>query len=213
MGDIDKIMAPLAGEPVLSYSLASFQQSAHVDEVVLVMSSGNIDDGRRVVDSLAATKVVGVCVGGKRRQDSVREGLARLTNGDIVAVHDAARPFVTEGMIADGVVLATEHGAAIAGVPVKDTIKSVGDDNIVVETLRRDGLWAIQTPQIFRSQLLREAHERVVDDVTDDASMVERLGHPVRVYMGSHENIKVTTPDDLLVAEAILRRRTSSDAV
>jgi 2-C-methyl-D-erythritol 4-phosphate cytidylyltransferase len=122
-------------------------------------------------------------------------------------VHDGARPCVDGAMIETGLREARDTGAAVAAVPVKDTIKAVGTGRVVTETLDREGLWLIQTPQVFRTDLLTAAHEEVSEDVTDDASMLERCGHAVKVFMGSYDNVKVTVPEDVSIVEAVLRGR------
>ena len=146
----------------------------------------------------------GICAGGERRQDSVRRGLERLGDCELVVVHDGARPFIGAEMLDRGISVAQDCGTAIAAVPVKDTIKQSDDRGLVTQTIPRDGLWTVQTPQIFDASLLREAHQRVHDMVTDDASMVEAIGHPVKLFFGSYYNIKVTTPEDLTIARAII---------
>ena len=205
MGNIDKIFVPLSSRPLISYSLDVLQNSPHVDEIVLVMSPENIVQGRKLVTFSAWSKAREVCIGGSRRQDSVRLGLEKLTNCDLVIVQDGARPFISSELIEVGLREAKESGASIPAVPVKDTIKSAGPDMIVSETVPREGLWAVQTPQFFSYHLLLEAHNRVSDDVTDDASMVERIGGKIHLFAGSYSNIKVTTPEDLFIAEAILK--------
>ena len=132
-------------------------------------------------------------------------GLLALSPCDLALVHDGARPCVDDGTLERGIAAAAEHGAAVAGMPVKDTIKRVSPDLLVEDTPERARLWAAQTPQVFRYGLLLEAHRRCEGDFTDDAAMVESLGHPVRMFEGTYENIKVTTTGDLVVAEAFLR--------
>ena len=139
----------------------------------------------------------------------MRRGVESLTDADWIIVHDGARPFIDGDLIARGLEEARHTGAAIAAVPVKDTIKSVDTELFVTQTHLRDSLWAIQTPQVFRRQLLAEAHQRVYEEASDDASLVERTGGKIRIFMGSYGNIKVTTPEDLPIAEAILRTRVS----
>ncbi len=212
MSGIDKMFTPLFGKPLISYSLKVFHDLPQVRSIVLCMSELNIEQGRRLVESNGWSKVADVVIGGDRRQDSVRNGLERTGGVDWVIVHDAARPFVSAELIVRGLDQAEHTGAAIAAVPVKDTIKVAGDDNVVVDTPNRDRLWASQTPQIFRRELLLRAHEAVPEDATDDAVMVERIGGKVRLFMGSHENLKVTTPEDLAVAEVILGRRSQIGA-
>lgn len=207
MSGVDKVFASLGGKPALSWVMETFQASSVIDDIVLVLAKENVSSGRQMVVKAGWSKVSNVCPGGLRRQDSVREGLHHLAACDIVVVHDGARPCVTSDLIERGVSQASASGAAIAAVPVNDTIKRVDTEATVVETLDRRGLWAIQTPQVFRAELLAEACEKVSDDVTDDAAMIERLGHTVKIYMGSYRNIKITTPEDLLVAEAILSKR------
>jgi 2-C-methyl-D-erythritol 4-phosphate cytidylyltransferase len=123
-----------------------------------------------------------------------------------VVIHDGARPLVTEELIERGLEAARETGAAAAAVPVKDTIKLVGEEGIVNQTPPRQNLWAVQTPQVFRADIINEAYLRANDDVTDDASLVEQLGYKVKLYPGSYDNIKITTPDDLALAEVLLRK-------
>lgn len=212
MSGIDKMFIPLHGQPLISYSLNVFHDLPLVNSIVLCMSRRNVEQGRRLVESSGWSKVTRVTLGGDRRQDSVRIGLEHMDDVDWVVVHDGARPFTSSDMISRGIEEAKQTGAAVAAVPVKDTIKVVSDDNIVVETPDRDRLWASQTPQIFRRELLARAHESVSENVTDDAAMVERIGGRVRLFMGSYENIKVTTTEDLAIAEAILSGRNSTRA-
>ena len=207
MAGVDKIFALLEDRPLISHSIEVFQGLDLVTDVVLVLSPGSIDRGRRLIEAEGWSKVRDVCAGGDRRQDSVRNGLERLPECQWVVVHDGARPFIDEGLVARGLEEARPTGASVAGVPVKDTIKSASPDGVVKRTLQRDELWAVQTPQIFRRQLLEDAHRRISEDVTDDAAMVEALGVKTKIFMGSYQNIKITTPEDLVLAEAIARSR------
>ena len=207
----DKQFADLNGEPVLGHSLRVFARCRHVAGIALVLSSDNLDRGRRLVSDAGLDDLV-ICVqGGGRRQDSARIGLEALeslvADPEFIAVHDGARPFVDESMIERGLATARVTGAAVAGVAVKDTIKACGSNRVVTKTLDRRGLWAIQTPQIFRTDVLSAAYETVTAEVTDDAAMVEVGGGLVAVFDGHPENIKITTPDDLLVAGLIANRR------
>ena len=152
-------------------------------------------------------KVKEVCSGGRRRQDSVRAGLNSLHDTEWTVVHDGARPCIEGDLITRGLLEAKETGAAVAAVPVRDTIKLAGSDLLVTKTLARSSLWAAQTPQVFKMEILSRAHRTVLEDATDDASMVEQIGTTVRIFMGSYENIKITTTADIPVAEAILRAR------
>ena len=207
MGGVDKIFAPVLDRPLVCFALDQLEAFPPVTEIVLVLDSGSLTQGRELVDARGYRKVTHVCPGGKRRQDSVRSGLDALTPCDWVIVHDGARPCLDLPMFERGLAAAQEAGAAVAGVPVKDTIKVVSDQGAVVDTPDRKSLWAAQTPQIFRYDLLRDAHDRCIEDVTDDAMMVESLGHSVKMFLGSYENLKVTTPEDLILAEAFLKQR------
>ena len=203
----DKVFAPLGGLPVLAHSLQAFAACDAVDQIVLVLAQGNLARGEQLVSQHDWPKPVRVCLGGPRRQDSVAAGLAQLQSCDWVAIHDAARPLVTPDLIARGLAEAAVVGAAIAAVPVTDTIKVVGADRIVRDTPPREALWAVQTPQVFRYDLLVAAYAAAEGEVTDDASLLERRGQPVRVYLGSRENVKITLPGDLALAEFFLERR------
>ena len=134
-------------------------------------------------------------------------GLEKIENCDWVIVHDGARPLVTVGLVRDGLAAARETRVAAAAVPVTDTIKIAGDDNIVRETLERGRLWTVQTPQVFRYDILVQAYAQVSEEVTDDAALVERLGYRVKLYLGAYDNIKITGPDDLALAEVLLQKR------
>ena len=207
MRGIDKIFTPLAGRPLVAHAIEAFNDSPRIGRIVLVLSEDTLDRGRRVVEEGGWDKVTAVCAGGERRQDSVRAGLDRLTDVEWVAVHDGARPLVDADIIGRGIDAAAETGAAVAAVPVTDTIKRVGPGRIVVDTPPREELWAAQTPQVFRRRVLADAHERVAEDVTDDAAMVELAGGTVKLFMGSYENIKVSTPEDLTAAQVLLESR------
>jgi len=203
----DKVFMSLAGKPLLAWSVDVCQSCELVNQIVIVLHETKLDLGRRLVAERGWSKVVEVCPGGDRRQDSVRQGLGRLKGCDWVVIHDGARPFLTLELIRDGLDAAQSTGAAVAAVPVKDTVKRGGSDLMVKETLNRQELWAAQTPQVFRFDIITKAHEQIKDDVTDGASMVEQLGYKVKLYMGSYGNIKITTPEDLALAEVIARKK------
>jgi len=199
------MFAVIAGKPLLAHTIDVFENCSSVDEVVIVLNEGNIDRGAGLVEEQRWSKVSGVCLGGVRRQDSVREGLRSLSQCDWVVVHDGARPCIGPELIETGLKEAREFGAALAAVPVIDTVKVVSPESFVEETLPRQRLWAAQTPQVFRYDVINEAHEKAGGHATDDAVLVERLNHRVKVYRGATSNIKVTTRDDLVIAEAFLR--------
>ena len=205
MGD-DKLFALLGDKPILVRATQPFQKCQLVNQIVVVVGGERKEHCRRLVTGKEWSKVTDVCLGGERRQDSVAAGLKRLNKCDWVVVHDGARPLVTVDLIERGLEAAKETGAAVAAVPVKDTIKVTGDDRIVQQTPPRQNLWAVQTPQVFRTDIITEAYSRANSDVTDDASLVEQLGYKVKLYMGSYDNIKVTTPDDLALAELLWQK-------
>jgi 2-C-methyl-D-erythritol 4-phosphate cytidylyltransferase len=202
----DKVFMPLKRKPLLAWSVDICQSCRLIDRIVVVLNETRLDEGRKLAKSRRWSKVE-VCAGSRRRQDSVRQGLNELEDCDWVIIHDGARPFLTEDLIGDGLEAARTTGAAVAAVPIKDTVKTGDSDMIVGKTLNRQELWAVQTPQVFRFDIITEAHEQVTEEVTDDASMVESLGRKVKLYMGSYDNIKITTPEDLALAELIAGRR------
>jgi 2-C-methyl-D-erythritol 4-phosphate cytidylyltransferase len=172
---------------------------------VLVNSQRN----KEAVECLAVdhkwTKVADVCTGGKRRQDSVAAGLKLLGRCEWVIIHDGARPLLTRELIERGLEAAEETGAAAAAVPVVDTIKLAGEDQIVIGTPPRANLWTVQTPQIFRFAIIKKAYQQAKEDVTDDATLVEQMGGKVKLYMGSYDNLKITSPRDMAIAELLLK--------
>ena len=200
----DKLFTEIDGRPLLAYAIAAFQECASIDRIVVVMASLNLKRGRELVERYGFSKAAALVKGGERRQDSVRLGLEALGACDYVAVHDGARPLVTIELIERGLEAARETGAAAPAVPLADTVKEAGPDGMVVRTLDRSRLWAVQTPQVFRYDLLMRAHREVTADVTDDAAMVEALGEPVRLFEGARRNVKVTTAEDLEMVEALL---------
>ena len=206
MGGVDKVLALLGGKPILARVVDAFQRCSPVDQIIVVLSEPNLERGKQLVAEQGWSKVRGVCAGGRRRQDSVAAGLSRLSNCDWIIIHDGARPLLTVDLINRGLEAARETGAAVAAVPVTDTIKVAGDDRLVHQTPPRQNLWAVQTPQVFRTDIITEAYSRANGDVTDNASLVEQLGYRVKLYMGSYANIKVTTPDDLALAEVLWRK-------
>lgn len=177
MGGVDKTFAPILGKPLVAHTLDRFESSSLVDQIVLVLAEDSLKRGRELVQEQGYRKPTHVCAGGERRQDSVKNGLGLLSECDWVMVHDGARPCLDDAMLQRGLDAAAACGSAVAGVPVKDTIKLVTPDQMVKDTPDRSQLWAAQTPQIFRHGLLLEAHQTCTQDVTDDAAMVESLGH------------------------------------
>ena len=201
MGGIDKLLQPLGDVPLIARTVAAFVDDASVDRVVVVTSL----QSRAAVEAAVGTaQKLSYALGGERRRDSVRAGLLALDGCDFVLVHDGARPLVTTELIEAALAGARECGAALCAVAVTDTVKRSDESGNVRGTVSREGLWLAQTPQAFRLELLLRAHDEVEGDMTDDAAMVERLGMPVKLVQGSRRNIKVTTPEDLALAEALL---------
>ena len=205
MAGINKLFALLGGKPLLAWSVDTCQRYGLVQQIVLVLNDKDLARGQKLKKKRDWSKVT-LCLGSARRQDSVREGLKQMKDCDWVMIHDGARPFLTLDLIEDGLKLVRETGAAVAAVPVKDTIKLADSKNLIKETLQRDRLWAAQTPQIFSFDVITKAYENLAAEVTDDAAAVERLGCKVKLYMGDYKNIKVTTIEDLALARIIARK-------
>lgn len=206
--DRPKQFRPLGDRPLLVHTLQRLSDSPLIETVVVVVPADWVAKARsELIEPYGLAKVGAVVAGGAERQDSVAAGLEALgPEVDLVVVHDGVRPFVTEAMIADVVEAARAVGAAVAAIPVAETVKRVAD-GVVVETVSRDGLYRVQTPQAFRREVLAEALERArAEGVvgTDEAALVERFGRPVRVVAGSAVNLKVTSPEDWSLAESIL---------
>jgi 2-C-methyl-D-erythritol 4-phosphate cytidylyltransferase len=207
MGGGDKIWVSLSGRPLLAHTVSIFQFCSAIDRIVLVLSEDRQKLGMSLVKGAHFGKVANICFGGEKRQESVRSGLEALGPCEWVVIHDGARPLVSTKLIEQGLAAARETGAATCAVPVYDTLKLVNEKNIVEKSLDRNHLWLIQTPQVFRYDLLMEAHLKADRrfPAGDDAALVERLGAQVKVFMGSYHNIKVTTPDDLVLASMLLK--------
>jgi len=201
----------LAGKPLLYWTLAAFERCPEVSGVVLVVPGDDLERVRReIVEPHELRKVRRIVAGGAERQDSVRNGFEILAGSppDIVVVHDGARPLVTPDILSRAVEATILHGATLVAVPVQDTLKRVNEAGAVLGTLRREGLWQAQTPQSFRYELLEEAYEAAHREGflgTDEAALVERLGHTVHIVEGSRRNFKVTTPEDIELAERLLK--------
>ena len=203
----DKLWADLSGVPLLARTLGACEATPEIGRIVVVAGEANRSRVQRLVDEHGFGRVSGVYAGGATRQGSVLEGLRALGPCGVVAVHDGARPLVTPELIRRGIEQAREHGSALCAVPAKSTHKLVGPDGVVHSTPPRERLWEAQTPQVFRYRELLDAHTAAARDgreYTDDAALMEAEGYEVRVYEGAYSNIKVTTPEDLLVARALL---------
>ena len=210
----DKLWLPLAGRIALARTIDVFETSPIINTIVLVLNAGRISDATMLCQQEGWHKIARIVAGGIRRQDSVRIGLDALLEiaptTDWVMIHDGARPLVTLSILEAGLQAAQEYQAAIAAVPVKDTIKQV-QQGWIHSTLDRSQLWAVQTPQVFSLPLIHHAHHTPLaqQDVTDDAALLEQLGQRVAIFPGSYTNIKITTQEDLLIAETLIKGLTA----
>jgi len=215
---INKQYLLLQGKPILAHTLQLFQDAAYVDEVYPVIPVEEFGYCREeVVERYGLDKVKRIIAGGAERQNSVLNGLRALEEcavDDIVIIHDGVRPFVPPSVLLRSVEAAREYDSAVVAVPVKETVKIISD-GYAVETPPRENLWLAQTPQTFRYGVIRSAHELAEAEGflgTDDASLLERLGERVHVVIGNYRNIKITTPEDMLLANAFLTSAPSSTA-
>ena len=206
MGGADKQLITIHGMPTLAHTLLQFSKAESIDEVLVVTKPESILTVGDMVREFGISKVSHIIPGGETRQDSVRCGLSYVANDRLVAIHDGARPFISVEKIDELVAAAHEYGAAAPGVIPKDTVKAVNSDNIVKDTIDRNTLRLIQTPQVFYADVLKLAYERAKTAGfvgTDDCSVAEHSGIDIRIIDGEYTNIKVTTPEDLPTAEAI----------
>ena len=210
MEGVDKILVPLGELPAIVHTLWVFQDSPMVDEVVVVTSRERMEPISGLCRKYCLDKVVKVVAGGAERMDSVRKGLSEVRpDAELVAIHDGARPLLPQSVLEEVLLRGAETGAAAPALPLTDTVKRV-EDGLAIETVDRSALMAVQTPQVFDIDLIRAALQKAAEEgtqVTDDCSCVERMGMKVSMTAGSKENLKLTTPFDLLTARAILEAR------
>lgn len=201
----------IGGLPIMAHTLKLLQSITAITEIIPILRDSDMEDTLALMESYGIDKVRRIASGGAERQDSVYNGLKLLKDGtDIVLVHDAVRPFASRKMVEEIIQVASTGTGAVPGVPVKDTIKEIDDGGIVSSTLQRNRLIAVQTPQAFPCVMLQKAYDQAAAEgflATDDAALVEHMGECVKVVEGSYENIKITTIDDLVLAESILQRK------
>ncbi len=206
-GSQPKQFQDVGGKPVAAHSLLKFEACKTITEIILIVSEGWLEFAVELANTNKIAKLSKVIVGGKERQDSVYKGLNALTTQpDIVTVHDAVRPFISISKIEETVQAAQEFGGALVAVPVKDTIKAE-KDGFVEKTLERKVLWAVQTPQTFRFEILSTAYNKAYEKgiySTDDSALVEMAGYPVKIIEGDYQNIKITVPSDFALAEKLI---------
>jgi len=210
--EISKQFLPLCGKEILAHTVEKFEKAACIRDIILVTGGDALQDVRQMVQEYGWKKIISVTEGSKERQDSVFLGLQQVPQDtEIVLIHDGVRPFVTEEILERSIAAAKETGGCVAGVPAKDTIKVCDAEGFAIATPNRSTLRQIQTPQTFRRKEILAAYEKAKADGflgTDDASVAEHSGFPVRVIMGSYSNIKITTKEDLLIGAAFLKEET-----
>lgn len=213
---VQKQYIELAGKPIIAYTLQTFQESSVIDDIILVVGEGQKEYvANAIVKKYGFSKVSEIVVGGQERFHSVWNGLKAIketAEESYVFIHDGARMFVDEAILERGYETALRYKACAAGMPSKDTIKIVDEDTFSIQTPQRKYVWLVQTPQIFETSYVREAYQRLMQEetikVTDDAMVVEQMmKRPVKLFEGSYENIKITTPEDLEIAEGFLKKR------
>ncbi len=210
----DKTFALLGDRPVAAHTIAAFEGTASVKKIVVVGRTDSVSQLRELVMQEQFKKVHAVIAGGVRRQDSVAEGLKHMPDSEYVAVHDAARPLVIPAQVETVFAAARSHGAAVLATPVIDTLKRANASGIVCGSIDREGVYSMQTPQIFRRELLMAAYARVADEklaITDEVSAVERLDRDIALVLNNEANFKITVPGDLALAELVLKLRVGED--
>lgn len=205
--NVSKQYIQINGKPILYYTLKRFSDCKDIDRIILVLPKDEIDYCKEEVLDKYSLKVDLIVEGGKERQDSVNNALEQIIDDEIVLIHDGARPFVSQRIIDEGIKYARFYGASAPGVMPKDTIKIKSDENFSLSTPDRNTLVAIQTPQVFKLNIIKDCHRKVKEEklkVTDDTMVVELYGNKVYLYEGDYTNIKVTTPEDLILAEKLI---------
>jgi 2-C-methyl-D-erythritol 4-phosphate cytidylyltransferase len=206
--DVNKQFLNIKNKPILYYTLKAFASCTSIDEIILVTAKDEMQYCKsEIIKKYNINKVSNIVEGGRERQHSVFNGLMASKDCDIVLIHDGARPFVNDRIIEEGIEYAKKYGACTCGVQPKDTIKVREENGFSKNTLNRDSLFSVQTPQCFKYDLIVSCHEKISSEcvkITDDTSVVEYFGHKVYLYEGSYNNIKITTPEDLVIGEKIL---------
>lgn len=210
--EMNKQYLLLKGRPIIAHTISVFEKSPLIDEIILVINKNDVDVCKKnILKKYKFKKVKKVIIGGKERQRSVYNGILEVNKkSEVVLIHDGARPIVSDQIIERCIRGAKEYGAVSAGVPIKETIKIMKSDRFVHFTPKRENVWITQTPQAFKTEIIKKAHEIAIEeDVlgTDDAMLIEHIGEKVKMIEGDYENIKITTPEDLITVEAILNHK------
>lgn len=212
--DRPKQFLTINSHPVLLYTLCVFESTPEIDDIYLIIHKGKEGYYEKIIEGYHLKKVLKIVFGGKTRQESVYNGLKEVdSETDIIVVHDAVRPFVTGDMIRRSIKVASHFDGAVVALPVKDTPKYIAEKDTIERSINRSNMWLAQTPQTFRSEIIKEAyHKAYLDNFlgTDDSSLVERLGYKVKVIEGSYANIKITTPEDLLIVQMMIDKTSRS---
>ncbi|WP_432667367.1 2-C-methyl-D-erythritol 4-phosphate cytidylyltransferase [Wukongibacter baidiensis] len=210
--EMNKQYLLLKGSPIIAHTISVFEKSPLIDEIILVINENDVDVCKKnILKKYNFKKVKKVIIGGKERQRSVYNGILEADEkSEILLIHDGARPIVSEQIIERCIKGAKEYGAVSAGVPIKETIKIMKADRFVDFTPKRENVWITQTPQAFKTDIIKKAHEMAIEEDilgTDDAMLIEHMGKKVKMVEGDYENIKITTPEDLITVEAILSHK------
>lgn len=204
--ELPKQFIEVMGKPIISYTVNALSKSDAIDEIIIVTLPNYLVYCGDMVKEFGFDKVTKIVSGGATRQESVRNGLREISDDvDIVAIHDGARPLIDGKIISECVENAIEYGCSAPGVKIKDTVKASTDDCFIERTVNREKLWLIQTPQVFRKEIICSLHSgSATDDATDDCSLAEKAGYKVKIVEGSYENIKITTPQDIYIMKGLL---------
>ncbi|MBL7157304.1 MAG: 2-C-methyl-D-erythritol 4-phosphate cytidylyltransferase [Candidatus Omnitrophica bacterium] len=203
----DKPFMLLGGKPILAHTLGALDGCKFIDNIVLVASRNKLKTCGRLVKKYKFRKVCAIVPGGKKRFDSVKNGLSKVKDANFVLIHDGARPFISRELIKKVFVAAKKHGAALCATASKQTLKSVNKNLFIKDTPERKFIWEAQTPQAFKKSLITKAYKKSKNrNATDDSYLVEKLGHKVKIVKGSYRNIKITTPEDLTLARVLIKK-------
>jgi len=203
----DKPFVTLGGKPILANTLKALESCKFIDDIIIVVSGNKLKACSKLVKKYKFRKIYAIVRGGKKRFDSVKNGLSKIKNASFILIHDGARPFIDRKLIKKVFVAAKKYGAALCATASKQTLKSINRNLFIKETLERKFVWEAQTPQAFKKDLITKAYKKSKNrNATDDSYLVEKLGHRVKIVKGSCRNIKITTPEDLTLARAFKKK-------